>query len=266
MPKFAFFDIDGTLTSEADGRVPKSAAAALKRARENGHKLFLCSGRCLYNIEAGYFALGMSGAVMGCGSHVIAEGRELHHVSLTRAQSRSLLTVARSLGLELLFEGAGCSLMEPCDRAPRHPVAIETRDQYHRNGLSVSTDLEDPAFAADKLCLYTTDPEKRDEFYRLALQWLSPIDRGRGMYEMVPIGNSKATGILRVLEAYGASLDDAYAFGDSENDRSMLELVPKSVVMGNATPPSLKQSAWYLAPKASEDGLAAALEALGFLG
>lgn len=265
MPKFAFFDIDGTLTSEVDGQVPQSAAAALRKARENGHKLFLCSGRCRYNIEAAYFELGMSGAVMGCGTHVIAEGEELYHISLTRAQCQSLLDAARALDVEMLFEGAVCSLMEPLDRPLRHKTAIDTRSAYHRHGLSVAADVDDPSFSADKLCLYTSSAEKRDAFFETALQWLDPIDRGGGMYEMVPIGESKASGIRRVLSFYGASPDDAYAFGDSENDRAMFDYVPKSVVMGNAFPASLRDGAWYLAPKASEDGLAAALEALGFL-
>ena len=34
--KIAFFDIDGTLTSEIDGSVPESAAAGIRRAREKG--------------------------------------------------------------------------------------------------------------------------------------------------------------------------------------------------------------------------------------
>ena len=41
--KIAFFDIDGTLTSEIDGSVPEDAAAAIAKARENGHLMFILS-------------------------------------------------------------------------------------------------------------------------------------------------------------------------------------------------------------------------------
>ena len=35
MQKIAFFDIDGTLTSELDGSIPDSAVLAVRRARGN---------------------------------------------------------------------------------------------------------------------------------------------------------------------------------------------------------------------------------------
>lgn len=36
MKKIAFFDIDGTLTSEIDGSIPESAVYAIRAARANG--------------------------------------------------------------------------------------------------------------------------------------------------------------------------------------------------------------------------------------
>ena len=42
--KIAFFDIDGTLTSEIDGSVPADAADAIRRARNNGHLMFINTG------------------------------------------------------------------------------------------------------------------------------------------------------------------------------------------------------------------------------
>ena len=37
MKKIAFFDIDGTLTSEIDGSIPESAVYAIRAARANGN-------------------------------------------------------------------------------------------------------------------------------------------------------------------------------------------------------------------------------------
>lgn len=50
--KIAFFDIDGTLTSEVDGRVPADAAAAIAGARANGNLMFINTGRCFQNVES----------------------------------------------------------------------------------------------------------------------------------------------------------------------------------------------------------------------
>lgn len=40
--KIVFIDIDGTLVGD-DGNVPESAQLACKKARENGHLLYLCT-------------------------------------------------------------------------------------------------------------------------------------------------------------------------------------------------------------------------------
>ena len=44
-PKLIFLDIDGTLTSPGSNVPPDSALAAIREARANGHKVFLCTGR-----------------------------------------------------------------------------------------------------------------------------------------------------------------------------------------------------------------------------
>ena len=48
--KAIFFDIDGTLIN-FDGEFPESAKVALREAKKNGHKIFLCSGRSKCQIE-----------------------------------------------------------------------------------------------------------------------------------------------------------------------------------------------------------------------
>ncbi len=70
MRKIAFFDIDGTLTSEIDGSVPEDAAWAIARARENGHLMFLNTGRCFQNVEPRFRRIGWDGYVCGCGTNI----------------------------------------------------------------------------------------------------------------------------------------------------------------------------------------------------
>ena len=43
--KIIFADIDGTLFDHETGKIPASACEALRQARENGHRIFLCTGR-----------------------------------------------------------------------------------------------------------------------------------------------------------------------------------------------------------------------------
>ena len=57
--KLIFLDIDGTLLPPGDMLIPESTLAALDRARANGHKLFLCTGRN-HRMEEGMSILPLS--------------------------------------------------------------------------------------------------------------------------------------------------------------------------------------------------------------
>lgn len=260
----AFFDIDGTLTSEKDGEVPCSAAEAIRRARQNGHRMFLCSGRVLCNIEERFRTIGFDGIVCGCGTHVVLEEEgELLHRELTAEVTHELLHAARDADVDILFEAAG-HLGFDRTRPIRHPFARGSLRSFEMIGYDTYPDVDRPDYSCDKLCIFASSPEQAQAFFRVSEKYLDVIDRGGGMYEMVPRGFSKATGIQAVLDHYGMSLQQAYVFGDSNNDLSMLQYVPHSVVMGNAQPRALLDLAWYKAPKASEDGIYRALKDLGF--
>ncbi len=45
--KALFFDIDGTILSEITGKIPESASAALQKAHDLGHLLFINTGRTI---------------------------------------------------------------------------------------------------------------------------------------------------------------------------------------------------------------------------
>ena len=60
-------------------------------------------------------------------------------------------------------------------------------------------------------------------------------------------------------------IENAYAFGDSNNDLPMLLCVPNSVAMGNSLPTSLFDQVSYVTTKSSEDGIKIALEQFGFI-
>ena len=44
MGKIIFLDVDGTLV-DYENRLPDSAVTAVRRARENGHRVYICTGR-----------------------------------------------------------------------------------------------------------------------------------------------------------------------------------------------------------------------------
>ena len=44
MGKIIFLDVDGTLV-DYENHLPESAVLAVRKARENGHRVYICTGR-----------------------------------------------------------------------------------------------------------------------------------------------------------------------------------------------------------------------------
>ena len=69
--KLIFLDIDGTLLPPGDMLVPESTLQSLYRAKANGHKLFLCTGRNYRMTEPLLRHNCFAGAVCSAGGYVL---------------------------------------------------------------------------------------------------------------------------------------------------------------------------------------------------
>lgn len=263
--KIAFFDIDGTLTSETDGSIPESAVEGIRRARENGHFMFINTGRCFHNVEMRFREIGFDGYVCGCGLNIYCDGQELLHVPMACSVKEEILAQARLTGVEILFEsrtGVAYDLLSPL----QSEGAIRQYQCFVDRGYDLSIDPGQPDFVADKFVIWFHEPEQLKQFRKVSDNYFTCIDRGGYFREFVPYGYSKATGLQFVLDHYGLSSEDAYGFGDSNNDFAMLEYLRNSVVMGSTAPKELLACASFVTEPASRNGLYHALEQLGFLG
>ena len=264
--QIAFFDIDGTLTSEIDGNIPPTVPDAFRKAREQGHLMFLCSGRCYCHIEERFKKLEPDGIICGCGTHILTQkyGELLHH-RMTPEETALIRDAARENGIDLLYEAAENIGFDPKNRMEtEHVKRLASVIEKHLGRIFEDPDRE--GFTCDKICIFTYDTEALRRFTEKTAGILNRIDRGGCLYEMEPLGFSKATGIRTVTERYGIPKDRVWCFGDSNNDLAMLEYAAHPVVMGNAKPESLKNIAEYVLPKASEDGIMTGLRELGFYG
>ena len=233
--KIAFFDIDGTLTSEIDGSVPADAADAIRRARNNGHLMFINTGRCMQNVEGRFRNVGFDGYVCGCGTNIYCTKDNTLQEILYINQNHSIVSGIR-----------------------------QYRSFANRN-YDMSHDPESEDFTCDKFVVWFQNLEDIPAFRRVSDKYFECIDRGGDFREFVPLGFSKATGIQTVLDYYGLTLDDAYAMGDSNNDLSMLSYVKNSIAMGNSSPESLFTKVSYVTSRSSEGGIRQALEHFHFI-
>lgn len=266
--KIAFFDIDGTLTSELDGSVLPSTKNAIKKARDNGHIMFINTGRCMQNVEKRFLEIGFDGIISGCGTNIYCNengiNKELLYVSQTHAVTSEILAHARKFKLDLLFESKNYVRFDT-----KTPLLTEGGIRQYNAFLSRNYDMsqnpEEEDFTCDKFVVWFTDMEDLPAFQRVSDKYFECIDRGGNFREFVPIGYSKATGIQFVLDHYQIAHENSYSFGDSNNDLPMLNYTNYSVAMGNAVPASLFDQVTYISAKSSENGIRQALEHYGFI-
>lgn len=116
-----------------------------------------------------------------------------------------------------------------------------------------------------KLLLNIDDEE---EFIRIKNQiddigHVSIYNTGKGMYDLMNIGVSKGAALERLAGQLEISREAVIAFGDSQNDISMLEFAGTGVAMGNAGE-EVKRIADCAADTCDHDGVARKLiELLG---
>ena len=102
--KLIFLDVDGTLTAPGAYVPPESAVRAVKKARELGHKVFLCSGRNHGMLEP-LHKYGFDGGIASCGGYVYAGDKVIYDCPLTEEQQDKVITLLSNEGVFLSIEG-----------------------------------------------------------------------------------------------------------------------------------------------------------------
>ena len=69
MGKIIFIDVDGTLV-DYEGNLPDSAVKAIRQARANGHRVYMCTGRSKAEVYPPLWDIGLDGIIGGNGCYV----------------------------------------------------------------------------------------------------------------------------------------------------------------------------------------------------
>ncbi|HIY01254.1 MAG TPA: HAD family hydrolase [Candidatus Blautia faecipullorum] len=274
--KLIFLDIDGTLVSELAEPSPL-AKEAVRRAREKGNRVFLCTGRNMPIIGNDILEVGFDGVVASAGGHVEVEGRVLLDSILPEETIQECLAVFHENGMYCRIETSEGIYTDPqMEALLRASRADSTNSELIRmqkeieKGIDIRPYEEYPRKGAYKICFTSTDLE--------AVERTKPRLNERFHYAVFPFGDSsscfngeiipkevdKGKGMELVCRYYGATLDDTVAFGDSMNDYAMMEAAGVCVAMGNACP-ELKQMADRVCESVWDDGVYHEFKRMGLL-
>lgn len=272
--KYIFLDVDGTLYSSAIGSIPESARKAIQKARQNGAKVFLCTGRSLAECMQ-YLNDDLDGYVFAAGAMVYADKKRIYDQPMPNEDVKMLGRFLESYHMGWTKEGqagAYCSEKAYEFLLPYFAGGRSTRSvmvqQSMENGC-YPADYMDPDEKIYKVCGFRDG--SGTDFERMKKEVPAPYsvlvtmhdDRGEGC-EITNSKITKATGIMRVMEHYGASMADAVAIGDSENDIPMITACGTGIAMGNAFT-SVKQVADWVTSDILDDGIWHAFEHIGVL-
>lgn len=256
--KIVFFDIDGTLISERTQKIPESTVLSIRKARLNGHKMFINTGRCYQAVEEKFRAIGFDGYICGCGTHVRYHHEDLLYVSQPPDICALVRDKAKECRLDIVFE----SRYEVCfdETCTLRHAASRLKLACRQRGYDLTHSPYETGFTFDKFCVWWEVDSDFPSFLKTLSPYFDCIDRGNQFYEFVPRGYSKATGIQYLLDYFGLPLDNAYAIGDSNNDLPMLHYVPHSIAMGNSSPRTLFDQVSFVTKDVDDGGIAYALE------
>ena len=276
MGKILFIDVDGTLVTY-ENKLPESAAKAVKKARSNGHRVYICTGRSRAEIGDELWNIGLNGMIGGNGSYVESDGQVIMHQLITKQQCTDIVNFLQNRNLEFYLESNnGLFASENfAEGAKENVLSYMGRKGKDISNLTVADVFPDLTYGGE---LYRDDVNKISyalksyEDFRAVSEQFDYMQNGTwgGAGETALFGDlgvkdiTKAHAIDTLLDYLGQTKADTIAFGDAKVDIPMLEYCGYGVAMGSGGD-EIKAMADFVTDDVDKDGLYKAFEKLGLI-
>ena len=255
-------DLDETLLDKRAELTPRTIRA-LKRAMDAGALVSLASGRMVQAMEKYAGAIGVNAPLIAFNGALIYDGRRKAALDACEVPAEDARLVARTA------EALGVHVQAFTREGYFFERANAFSDLYARGiggigGTAVGAKLSE--WIAAPLCklLLIADPAVASQLAReLAPQFAGRMEvaLSRPNYvELTASGVHKGAALQALAERLGILQENVAAFGDNQNDLSMIRWAGHGYAMANA-PESVRAGA-LLAPASDEDGVACVIEGL----
>jgi len=257
-----FFDIDGTILSEKTGTIPASAVEALERARENGHYIFINTGRTICDLPPAVKEIPFDGYCCGCGTYLTYRGEVLLEHTIPYERGVELIERMKECRVEGLLEGIQDLYFQ--EEPYRSAEMEKIRHIAALRGRGTGSFIEKKDFRYDKLLIYLDGQEESEIFFEELKKDMTAIDRRGNFYECVQKGYSKATAIEFFRNYLKLTMDQIYVFGDSSNDETMFSYATHTIAMGHHDA-MLDPMTEYVTDTVEQDGIYQAMKHYGLI-
>lgn len=267
MEKIILIDVDGTLL-DYENKLSESAKMAIRQARQNGHKVYICTGRSKAEVYDYIWDIGLDGMIGGNGSYVEDNGEVIMHQLITAEQCKHVVDWLHDRHLEFYLESnSGLYASENFEVVadPVIKVYCQRKGKENTDQLTVRDVFPEMIYGGE---LYRDDVNKISFVLSSYQDHLDSITEfpdlkpgtwgGKG--EIALFGDlgvkdiTKAHAIDVLLKHLGAKKEDTFAFGDAKVDIPMLEYCEVGVAMGSGGD-EIKAMADYVTDDVDKDGL-----------
>ena len=270
MVKLVFVDMDDTFLSP-DKTISAENLSILDLAYEKGVQFVPCTGRNLTGVPEQLvnhpcvrYAVCANGAIIADAR----TGKVLHSVSIEKELVRSLYDEVCELPVtfDLFADGTVYTLADRWHYLDKINLSEPTRAMVKAMRTRWDGSAEEMFDQVGDICRVNVFYLDRDDAVRVwdAVDKRSELTRASSLpcnVEITRAEATKGTGVRWLCEHLGVSLADVVAFGDSDNDLTMLEVAGDGVAMGNAIA-AVKAAANHVCGTCAESGVARYLEPL----
>lgn len=264
MIKLVAIDLDGTLLNNQK-QISQENQAALAKAKANGIKIVLCTGRPLKAILPYLDVLNLRGA----GDYSITfngglvqkndTGTIVDKQALSVEDVTDLLALAKQMDmpLDVLTDEVVLCFPTSSDHQTIYPklnplLVFQSATQQE---LTAETLYNKAVVAYDQKELDQWIPAIPKEFK----ERFEVIKTRSNLLEFMPKGVTKAYGIRLLAKELGIQSSEVMAIGDEENDLSMIHYAGVGVAMGNAIA-AVKEAADIVTETNEENGVAQVIQ------
>ena len=259
MIKAVFFDVDGTLLSQKQGKVPISTRRALRSIRKKGIKIFIATGRHMIELsKLPVMEIPFDGYLTLNGNLILDENKKAYAGTPISADEVEVLSgIFRAKKIPFVMISSDKRYINYVD-----DVVVETQASTHGTIPDIGTVNDYDGEKIYQCIAFVQDHERKvlDEI----LDECSITSWNPTGIDIVARGSGKAAGIAQFIEEQGLDRSEIMAFGDGENDIEMLKYAGIGVAMGNAGD-AVKAAADYVTDSVDENGIENALKHFGLV-